>query len=103
MCGAAKPIYCCDAKPSGHPAHSRNTLLISFSQALRTKDFVITVELPLRPESTRESLLAEAAPLAARVDAFLLTDNQHGEPHMAPSYAAQILQSDGKAPITADH
>jgi len=73
--------------------------LISFKQALRTKDFVITAELPLRPESTRESILADAAPLAASVDAFLLTDNQHGEPHMAPSYAAQILQSDGKAPI----
>ena len=73
--------------------------MISFKQALRTKDFVITVELPLRPESTRESILAEAAPLADNVDGFLLTDNQHGEPHMAPSYAARMLLDAGKAPI----
>jgi len=73
--------------------------LISFKQALRTKDFVTTVELPLRPGSTRESVITEATPFADRVDGFLLTDNQLGEPHMAPSYAAQMLLDDGKAPI----
>jgi len=73
--------------------------MIPFKEALRTKDFVFTVELPLHPDSTRQSILAAAAPLAERVDGFLLTDNQYGQPHLSPTIAAQMLNDKGLAPI----
>jgi len=73
--------------------------LISFKQALHSKDFVVTVELPILPDSTADTLLSEAACVADRVDGFLLTDNQYGQPHMSPAAAAGILSSHGYAPI----
>jgi len=63
----------------------------SFKQALRHKDFVVTAELPLTAASSRASLLRDAALLGDCVDGFVLTDNQYGQPHMAPGYAAGIL------------
>jgi methylenetetrahydrofolate reductase (NADPH) len=73
--------------------------MISFKEALRTKDFVVTVELPLTPNSTAASIASDAASVAAHVDGFLLTDNQYGQPHMAPAAAAGILLENGYAPI----
>ena len=72
---------------------------MSFRQALNSKDFVITAEVPLTPESSRESLLADAELLADSVDGILLTDNQYGQPHMVPSAAAGILLVGGHSPI----
>ena len=73
--------------------------MIPFKEALRSKDFVVTVELPILPESTAASLRADVASVADKVDGFLLTDNQYGQPHMSPAAAAGILLSDGYAPI----
>ena len=73
--------------------------MIPFKEALRSKDFVVTVELPILPESTAASLLADVASVADQVDGFLLTDNQYGQPHMSPAAAAGILLSHGYAPI----
>ena len=73
--------------------------MISFKEALRTKDFVVTAELPLTPDSTAVSIAADAASVAAHVDGFLLTDNQYGQPHMSPAAAAGILLENGNAPI----
>jgi len=73
--------------------------LIPFKEALRSKDFVVTVELPILPESTAASLLADVASVADQVDGFLLTDNQYGQPHMSPAAAAGILLNHGYAPI----
>ena len=61
---------------------------MSFKDALHNKDFVITAELPLSPDSTKETLLADANLLSDSVDGYLLTDNQYGRPHMSPSTAA---------------
>ena len=72
---------------------------MSFKEALRRKDFVVTAELPLTPESTRETILNDAKILQDCVDGYLLTDNQFGQPHMAPAYAAGILQQGGFSPI----
>lgn len=72
---------------------------MSFRDALRSKDFVVTAELPLSPATTKESLLTDAHLLQDSVDGFLLTDNQYGQPHMAPSYAAGILLQNGYSPI----
>ena len=72
---------------------------MSFKEALRSKDFVVTAELPLAPESTKDSILADASLLSESVDGYLLTDNQYGQPHMAPAYAAGILQKNGFPPV----
>ncbi len=72
---------------------------MSFKQALRSKDFVVMAELPLTPDSTSESLLADANTLHDCVDGYLLTDNQYGQPHIAPSMAASILLHNGFDPI----
>ena len=71
----------------------------SFRQALAGKDFVITVELPLSADSTRDKLLRDAAMLSGAADGFILTDNQYGAPHMSPAAAAGILLAGGYAPI----
>ncbi len=72
---------------------------MSFKESLRSKDFVVTAELPITPASTRETLLADASLLRDCVDGYLLTDNQYGQPHMAPLAAASILLDDGLDPI----
>ena len=72
---------------------------MSFKEALRRKDFVVTAELPLSPESTKDSILADASLLQESVDGYLLTDNQYGQPHMSPLAAASILLHDGFDPI----
>jgi len=72
---------------------------MSFKKAFQTKDFVVTAELPLRPDSTRESLLKDAERTGDRIDGFVLTDNQFGQLHMTPVAAASILQSAGYNPI----
>ena len=72
---------------------------MSFKEALHTKDFVVTAELPLTPDSTSETIVQDASLLRDCVDGYLLTDNQYGQPHMAPAYAAGILQQNGFAPI----
>lgn len=72
---------------------------MSFREALNSKDFVVAAELALTPDSTRESVLADADVAADVVDGFLLTDNQYGQPHMAPSAASSILLGGGFSPI----
>jgi len=72
---------------------------MSFKDALRSKEFVVTAELSLTSATTKESLINDARSLCDSVDGFILTDNQYGQPHMAPSYAAAILQEKGFPPI----
>lgn len=72
---------------------------MSFKEALYNKDFVVTAELPLTPDSTSETILADASMLRECVDGFLLTDNQYGQPHMSPLAAASILLNGGLSPI----
>ena len=73
--------------------------MIPFKEALRSKDFVVTVEMPILPETTAATLVADAASVADCVDGLLLTDNQYGQPHMSPAAAAGILLNHGYAPI----
>jgi methylenetetrahydrofolate reductase (NADPH) len=72
---------------------------MSFRATFNSKDFVITAELPLRPDSTRVTILSDAEILQDCVDGYLLTDNQYGQPHMAPAYAAGILRQNGFPPV----
>ena len=72
---------------------------MSFRDALASKDFVVTAELPLTPDATAKSLVEDATMLKGCMDGILLTDNQYGRPHMAPSAAAGILLANGFDPI----
>ena len=67
--------------------------MASFKQAFLSKDFVYSAELPFAPDSTAESIVRDASALAESMDGILLTDNQYGQPHMSPAYAAGILRS----------
>ena len=72
---------------------------MSFKQALRNKDFAVAAELPLSPESGRDSIIKNAGILGDTVDGLLLTDNLYGQPHVSPSFAAAILKSEGFSPV----
>ena len=66
-----------------------------FKDALNTKDFVITSEIFLKPETDANSIKIQADVLRDYVDAILLTDNQSGQLHMS-SLAAGVLLLDAK-------
>lgn len=71
----------------------------TFQDAVRTKDFAITAEIYLRPETDAASVREQAGLLQADVDAILLTDNQYGQLHMSTIAAASILLASGVDPI----
>jgi len=73
--------------------------LNTFKDAIRQKDFVISAEIYLRPESDAEALRLQAAVLKGVVDGILLTDNQYGQVHMSTIAAASILIDYGIGPI----
>ena len=66
-----------------------------FKDALGTKDFVITSEIFLKPETDANSIKIQADVLRDYVDAILLTDNQSGQLHMS-SLVAGVLLLDAK-------
>jgi len=66
---------------------------------VHTRDFAVTAEIFLRPESDAESIRHQAEVLRDHVDAILLTDNQFGQVHMSTLVAASILMACGVDPI----
>jgi len=62
---------------------------------MHTRDFAVTAEIFLRPESDAGSIRQQAALLRDHVDAVLLTDNQFGQLHLSPLVAASILLESG--------
>ena len=70
-----------------------------FSQSLDTKDFTISSEIFLRPDTDREAIKIQAELLKEHVDAILLTDNQSGQLHMSTLSAGIILKENGIDPI----
>jgi methylenetetrahydrofolate reductase (NADPH) len=73
--------------------------LNTFKDAARQKDFAISAEIYLRPETTAEALRIQAAVLKDSVDGILLTDNQYGQLHMSTIAAASLLMDFGVDPI----
>ena len=67
----------------------------TFKNAVRTRDFAVTAEIFLRPESVAGSIRQQADVLRDHVDAILLTDNQFGQLHMSTLVAAGILLDSG--------
>ena len=71
----------------------------SFKDAIRNRDFAVSAEIFLRPESSIDSITEQADLLRDHVDAILLTDNQFGRLHMSTLVAASILINAGVDPI----
>ena len=71
----------------------------SFKEALRERDFVVTAECFLRPETSADALRAQAELLRDHVDAVVLTDNQYGKLHMSTPAAARLFLNNKLDPI----
>jgi methylenetetrahydrofolate reductase (NADPH) len=73
--------------------------LKTFKEAIGTRDFSVTAEFYLRPETDAESIREQAGVLADDVDGILLTDNQFGHLHLCTVAAASLLIGIGIDPI----
>jgi len=73
--------------------------MTTFKEAASRKDFVVSSELFLHPESTAGTIGAQVQLLGDRVDGILLTDNQDGRLHLDPLAAAAIVKAHGGDPI----
>ncbi|ANO50090.1 methylenetetrahydrofolate reductase [Woeseia oceani] len=71
----------------------------TFKKAVREKDFAVTAQLFLRPETDAPAIQLQADVLKDAVDGILLTDNQYGQLHMSTTAAASILLDYGVDPI----
>lgn len=69
--------------------------MTTFKEAFRSKDFVISAEVFLSPESGAETIAAQTQMLRAYVDGILLTDNQDGRLHLSPLAAASLIMANG--------
>jgi methylenetetrahydrofolate reductase (NADPH) len=69
--------------------------LKTLEDAIRTRDFVLTAELSLTPDSSAASIIEQARILRPHVDAIQVTENQYGKVHMSPLAAASILINEG--------
>jgi methylenetetrahydrofolate reductase (NADPH) len=93
--GYSEPITFARSKPTNTPTE----ILKTYKEAVRTRDFAISAELLLRPETDAESIRTQAAVLRNDVDAILLTDNQYGQLHLSTLAAASILLQIGIDPV----
>ena len=67
----------------------------SFQEAIRSRDFVITTESFLQPETDAEALRIQSDLLRDHVDAVVLTDNQYGKLHMSTVSAGRLFLDNG--------
>lgn len=72
---------------------------MNFREAIYKKNFVVTAECFLRPETDAEAIRLQADVLRESVDAVFLTDNQHGQLHMSVLAAAKLMLENGIDPI----
>jgi len=71
----------------------------TFRDAISQRDFVVTAECFLKPETDAEAIRFQADLLRDHVDAVLLTDNQFGALHMSTVAAARLMLDNGIDPI----
>ncbi|MGH8194148.1 MAG: methylenetetrahydrofolate reductase, partial [Woeseiaceae bacterium] len=67
----------------------------TFRDAVRSKDFVVTAQLPLDPASTARDVRASVDALHGIVDALQISDNHDARPHLAPLAAASLVLQSG--------
>jgi len=73
--------------------------LKTFKSAVRNREFAVSAEIFLRPETDAEALRVQTDVLRDAVDGILLTDNQFGQLHLSTIAAASILLDHGVDPI----
>ena len=72
---------------------------MTFREAVAKRDFVITAEAFLKPETNADAIRVQANLLREHVDAVLLTDNQFGALHMSTVAAARLMLDNDLDPI----
>jgi len=70
-----------------------------FRDAIRTRDFVLTSECFLKPETDAEAIRIQADVLRDHVDGVILTDNQFGGLHMSTLAAGRLMIENELDPI----
>lgn len=73
--------------------------MTTFRDAARNKEFVVSSELFLHPESTADIIGEQVRLLREHVDGILVTDNQDGRLHLDPLAAAALVKAHGGDPI----
>ena len=73
--------------------------MTNFRDAIYQKEFAVTAECFLRPETDAEAIRLQADVLRDSVDAVVLTDNQHGQLHMSVLAASRLFLDNGIDPI----
>lgn len=71
----------------------------TFQNAIRNKDFVVTSECFLKPETDAGLIRIQADVLRGAVDGVIVTDNQYGRLHMSSLAAASLMLQNGIDPI----
>jgi len=71
----------------------------TFRDAISERNFVITAECFLKPETNAETVRIQADLLRDHVDGVLLTDNQFGNLHMSTIAAARLMLDNDIDPI----
>jgi len=71
----------------------------TFQNAIRNKDFVVTSECFLKPETDADAIRIQADVLRDVVDGIIVTDNQYGRLHMSSLAAASLMLKNGVDPI----
>ena len=73
--------------------------LNTFRDALRQKDFVISVELPLRPDTTATQIAAATTELRPVVDAVQILDDREAVGQMSALAAAALVRQEDVDPV----
>lgn len=76
---------------------------MAFHEAVRKRDFTLTAQLQLAPETDREAVMRQAETLAPTVDAIGVTSNPGGTVHMSTLAAASLLIEKDIDPIVKMH
>jgi methylenetetrahydrofolate reductase (NADPH) len=87
-------LSCIESHPSQVGKH-----LKTFKEANRIRDFSVSSEIFLKPETSAGMIREASLLLKNHVDGILVTDNQFGQLHMSTLAAAALLISNGVDPI----
>lgn len=71
----------------------------TFRDAVRTSDFVVTAQLPLKSGTTVDDIRYSLTVLRPLIDAIQVPDNTTTEPHMSPLAAASFALQAGIDPV----
>lgn len=75
------------------------TPAVTFRDAIRSKDFVVTAQLPLDSGTAGADVSAAIAALRESFDAVQIADNPVAHPHISPIAAASLVLEGGMDPI----